>query len=377
MSDGDTAFSAAEWLRYTRHIQLPEVGAAGQLTLKQSHILVIGAGGLGSPVALYLAAAGVGHLTLVDGDVVDTSNLQRQIIFDNDQVGQPKAPAAGERLQRLNPDIRVDTVESFLSADNAPELVAAADLVMDCTDNFSARYLLNDYCCALNKPWVFASIQKFFGQCALFAPGGACFRCLFPEAPANVEDCNTAGVIGVLPGLLGVLQANEAIKYLLGLPTPLQNHLMLVDALNLDFRSIQLSRSDDCPACRDPAAAPELSKRAEPQCAADVQSADVLHPEAFRQRYHRGDCVLLDVRGSEERRAFHIGGRHIPVDELPQRLAELENGDTVLCYCQSGVRSGKAVDLLRQQGFQAISLGGGLLAWLRHSQEILEDTKNS
>ena len=173
MNGNTTSFSASEWLRYTRHIQLPEVGAAGQLKLKQSHILVIGAGGLGSPVALYLAAAGVGHLTLVDGDTVDTSNLQRQIIFDNDQVGQPKAQAAKERLQRLNPDIRVDAIESFLSADNAPELVSAADLVVDCTDNFSARYLINDYCCALNKPWVFASIQKFFGQCALFTPEGA------------------------------------------------------------------------------------------------------------------------------------------------------------------------------------------------------------
>jgi adenylyltransferase/sulfurtransferase len=377
MNENTTSFSASEWLRYTRHIQLPEVGAAGQLKLKQSHILVIGAGGLGSPVALYLAAAGIGHLTLVDGDVVDTSNLQRQIIFEHRQVGQPKAAAAGERLRRLNPDIRVDAIEAFLSADNAPELVATADLVVDCTDNFSARYLINDHCCALNKPWVFASIQKFFGQCALFTPGNACFRCLFPKPPVNVEDCNSAGVIGVLPGLLGVLQANEAIKYLLGLQTPLKNHLLLVDALNLEFRSIQLSHSDDCPACRDPAAAPELPKQSEPQCAADAQSADVLHPEAFRQRFHQGDCVLLDVRGSEERRAFHIGGRHIPVDELPQRLKELENGGTVLCYCQSGVRSGKAVELLRQQGFQARSLGGGLLAWLRDGVDTLEDHRKN
>ncbi|MEP3857442.1 MAG: HesA/MoeB/ThiF family protein [Porticoccus sp.] len=378
MNEDTTSFSASEWLRYTRHIQLPEVGAAGQLKLKQSHILVIGAGGLGSPVALYLAAAGVGHLTLVDGDTVDTSNLQRQIIFENDQVGQPKAQAAKERLQRLNPDIRVDAIESFLSADNAPELVSAADLVVDCTDNFSARYLINDYCCALNKPWVFASIQKFFGQCALFTPEGACFRCLFPEAPANVEDCNSAGVIGVLPGLLGVLQANETIKYLLGLPTPLQNKLLLVDALHLDFRSIQLTRSDDCAACRDPAAAPDLPREALLQCTLDTRDIDTregarLSPEAFRELYRQGDCVLLDVRSPTERQAFHIGGQHIPLDELPQRLAELEGVTTVLCYCQSGVRSGKALALLEEMGFNGASLDGGVLAWLKYTLEDLDD----
>ncbi|WP_461482531.1 molybdopterin-synthase adenylyltransferase MoeB [Porticoccus sp.] len=377
MSDGDnTTFSAGEWLRYTRHIQLPEVGAAGQLKLKQSHILVVGAGGLGSPVALYLAAAGVGQLTLVDGDVVDTSNLQRQIIFEHQQVGQSKATAAKERLLRLNPDIRVDAVESFLSADNAAALVAAADLVVDCTDNFSARYLINDYCCALGKPWVFASIQKFFGQCALFTPGNACFRCLFPEAPANVEDCNSAGVIGVLPGLLGVLQANEAIKYLLGLPTPLRNHLLLVDALNLEFRSIQLTRSDDCAACRDPAGAPNLPRQSAPLCAADNSRDSVLTPDAFRDRYRAGNCVLLDVRGPLERQSFHIGGLHIPLDELPQRLTELGGVETVLCYCQSGIRSGKAVALLQQQGVNGISLDGGLLAWLRCSLETLDDSHN-
>lgn len=373
MSDNKTIFSADEWLRYTRHIQLPEVGAAGQLKLKQSHILVIGAGGLGSPVALYLAAAGVGHLTLVDGDTVDTSNLQRQIIFEHDQVGRSKAAAARERLLRLNPEIRVDAVESFLNADNARELVAAADLVVDCTDNFSARYLINDYCCALGKPWVFASIQKFFGQCALFVPGGACFRCLFPEAPTNVEDCNSAGVIGVLPGLLGVLQANEAVKFLLGLPTPLQNQLLLVDALNLDFRSIRLTRSDDCAACRDPAGAPTLPRQSAPLCTATGNTGS-LNPDAFRDRYRAGNCVLLDVRGPLERQSFHIGGLHIPLDELPQRLAELEGAETVLCYCQSGIRSGKAVALLQQQGVNGASLDGGLLAWLRYSRETLNDS---
>lgn len=373
MNDNKTTFSASEWLRYTRHIQLPEVGAAGQLKLKQAHILVIGAGGLGSPVALYLAAAGVGHLTLVDGDVVDTSNLQRQIIFEHDQVGQSKTTAARARLLRLNPEICVDAVETFLTPDNAGELVATADLVVDCTDNFSARYLINDHCCARGKPWVFASIQKFFGQCALFAPGGACFRCLFPETPANVEDCNSAGVIGVLPGLLGVLQANEAIKYLLGLPTPLQNNLLLVDALHLEFRSIQLTRSDDCAACNNPVNAPELPRQTAPLCAADRGKHSVLSPAEFRERFRAGDCVLLDVRGPAERQAFHIGGRHIPLDELPQRLAELEGAETVLCYCQSGVRSGKAVALLQQQGLTGISLDGGLLAWLRCSPERLDD----
>lgn len=378
MNENTTSFSASEWLRYTRHIQLPEVGAAGQLKLKQSHILVIGAGGLGSPVALYLAAAGIGQLTLVDGDVVETSNLQRQIIFEHDQVGQPKARAAKDRLLRLNPDIRVDAVQAFLGADNAVGLVGSADLVVDCTDNFSARYLINDYCCALGKPWVFASIQKFFGQCALFTPGNACFRCLFPESPVNVEDCNSAGVIGVLPGLLGVLQANEAIKYLLELPTPLQNHLLLVDALNLEFRSIQLTRSDNCAACANLAGAPDLPRAASTQCTLDTRDIDTregtrLSPEAFRELYRQGDCVLLDVRSPTERQAFHIGGQHIPLDELPQRLTELEGVETVLCYCQSGVRSGKALALLEEMGFNGASLDGGLLAWLRYTLKDLED----
>lgn len=382
MNEDTTSFSASEWLRYTRHIQLPEVGAAGQLKLKQSHILVIGTGGLGSPVALYLAAAGIGHLTLVDGDVVDTSNLQRQIIFEHGQVGQPKALAARERLLRINPDIRVDAVEAFLSVENAAELVGSADLVVDCTDNFSARYLINDYCCAIGRPWVFASIQKFFGQCALFTPGNACFRCLFPEPPINVEDCNSAGVIGVLPGLLGVLQANEAIKYLLGLPTPLQNHLLLVDALNLEFRSIQLTRSDNCAACGNLAGAPDLPREAPPQCSLDTRDIDTregtrLNPEDFRNRHRQGDCVLLDVRSPTERQAFHIGGQHIPLDELPQRLAELEGVETVLCYCQSGVRSGKALALLEELGFNGASLDGGLLAWLRYTLEDLDDHQDS
>lgn len=373
MNENRTAFSAEEWLRYTRHIQLPEVGAAGQLKLKQSHILVIGAGGLGSPVALYLAAAGIGHITLVDGDVVDTSNLQRQIIFEHDQVGQPKARAAKDRLLRLNPDIRVDAVEAFLSVENAAELVGSADLVVDCTDNFSTRYLINDYCCALGKPWVFASIQKFFGQCALFTPGNTCFRCLFPKPPVNMEDCNSAGVIGVLPGLLGVLQANEAIKYLLELPTPLQNHLLLVDALNLDFRSIQLNRTDDCIACCDPTNAPDLSREVSTQCTIDTRGDTLLSPKAFRERYRARNCVLLDVRSTTERQAFHIGGQHIPLDELPKRLAELEGVTTVLCYCQSGIRSGKALELLEGKGFHGVSLDGGLLAWLRYTLEDLDD----
>ena len=240
----DTTFTASEWLRYTRHIQLPQLGAEGQARLKQSHVLIVGCGGLGSPVSLYLAAAGVGHITLIDGDTVDITNLQRQILFGTEQVGENKAESGKQRLQDLNPDIDVSTVTSHLTPENAEDLITAADLVIDCTDNFSVRYLINDLCVENKKPWLFAAIHQFKGQCALFLPEEACFRCLFPEVSADVEDCNTAGVLGVLPGILGTFQATEAIQYLAGLPTPLKNNLLLVDALDFNFQKIKIIKDE-------------------------------------------------------------------------------------------------------------------------------------
>ena len=360
-------FSGREWLRYTRHIQLPEVGAAGQLKLKQARVLIIGLGGLGAPVSQYLTAAGIGRLTLVDGDSVDLSNLQRQVVFSTDQVGQNKAVCAAQRLSGLNPDITIAPVSENLSEDNARGLVDAADLVIDCTDNFATRYLINDYCALLGKPWVFASIHTFSGQCALFTPETACFRCLFPAPPAAVADCNSAGVIGALPGLLGALQASEALKYLLDLPVPLKNNLLLVNAADLSFRAIKLARDPNCPCCGNVAQLVADTDYLPPVCSAENDSAetDRLAAAQFEQLRRKESVQVLDVRGAAERAAFSLGGLHIPLDELPVRVNELDKSKTILCYCQSGIRSGKAATLLRSQGFEnAFSIRGGLVAIL-------------
>ena len=367
-------FSANEYARYTRHIQLSQVGAEGQTRLKKSHVLMIGCGGLGAPVSLYLAAAGVGKISLVDGDTVELSNLQRQVTFTEADIGHNKAQVSQRRLQALNSDIEVVAHPEHLNADNAQPLIQDADMVLDCTDNFTARYLINDTCARLQKPWVFASIHTFSGQCALFDSSAsserptACFRCLFPTAPSEIADCNTAGVIGVLPGLLGMLEANEAIKYLLGLPTPLRNNLLMVDAVELSFKSIRLARDPNCPSCQNPG---QLSihgsaEEENPVCSAD--SSDGISAEQFTQQRasQHSNALVLDVRTDAERQAFSLGGQHIPLAELADRIGELDLQQTIYCYCQSGARSAQAVELLRAQGAeQALNVLGGLAAVLK------------
>lgn len=378
-SDIDTTFTASEWLRYTRHIQLPQVGAEGQERLKNAHVLVIGCGGLGSPVSLYLAAAGVGHITLVDGDTVDVTNLQRQILFGTGQLGASKAECGKQRLQDLNPEINVSVITEYLTSDNAEGLICSADLVIDCTDNFLVRYLINDLCAKNNKTWLFAAIHQFKGQCALFSPEGGCFRCLFPEVAPDVEDCNSAGVLGVLPGILGVLQANEAIKYLAGLPTPLKNTLLLVDALDLDFQKIKITKDDECPVCGEnkscgknnnnskssPLNPSYLNSQHQPVCVADTTENLGITPEQFEALKNQDNSVVIDVRSDAERTAFNLGGEHIPLDSLGNSLHQIGSDTQVLCYCQTGVRSAKAARLLSENGFKANSLTGGLVAWLK------------
>lgn len=388
------AFSGSEWLRYTRHIQLPQIGAQGQQALKQSHVVVIGCGGLGSPVLLYLAAAGIGQITLVDGDTVDLTNLQRQILFGMDDIAQPKATAAKQRLSQLNPEITLDAVNEPLSLNNAESLIAPADLVLDCTDNFATRYLINDVCATLKKPWVFASIHQFSGQCALFTPGDghACFRCLFPEMPTGVADCNTAGVLGVLPGMLGMFQANEAIKFLAGLPTPLNNKLLLVEAIDLTFRQIQLTQSSDCVCCAQQMSPQQLSDYYQTGCditeskivtenESDSNTDAVKHSKeisvsefqaAIKQSEHntskQSTVIILDVRTGAEREAFHLGGQHLPLAELADRINEVNSAEQVICYCQSGARSLQAVELLSEKGIKSNSLKGGIAALLKQQQ---------
>ena len=314
------AFSREEWLRYTRHIQLPSIGAEGQKALKQAKIVVVGAGGLGSPVLFYLAAAGVGHLTVIDSDSVDVTNLQRQILFTTQDIQQSKVYMAKQHLQALNPYCEVMAVQDDFHANNAGQWVRAADLVIDCTDNFTTRYLINQVCLDHQTPWVFASIHQFAGQCALFTTDSACFRCLFPEPPSEAPDCNQAGVLGVLPGLLGTIQANEALKYLLGLPG-LKNQLLMVDALALTFKKIQLSKDSHCSSCGDGNASLPIQT----SCNNAVENDDMTYgiTQQQLQAYAKSDICLLDVRTDAERQAFHRGGLHIPLSELKEQYSVL------------------------------------------------------
>ncbi|MBV1930721.1 MAG: HesA/MoeB/ThiF family protein [Porticoccaceae bacterium] len=378
--DTPPLFNSREWLRYTRHIQLPQIGASGQARLKQSKVLVIGCGGLGSPLLLYLAAAGIGHLTVVDGDSVELTNLQRQIAYTEHDLGQPKALTAQQHLQALNSSIEVQAIDQALTVDTGEALVKGHDLIIDCTDNFATRYLINDLCVQWQKPWIFASVYQFSGQCALFVSGGACFRCLFPEPPRDVPDCNAGGVLGVLPGMVGTLQANEAIKYLVGLPTPLSDNLLLVEALDLEFRRIQLQSNPDCMACGKPKQPEQLSYAYEASCGAEISTDTdeplLVSPEQFNQDRDDGATLILDVRSDEERRAFHIGGDHLAPGKL-SKLAELDEATTyfpgevkIICYCQSGQRSLEAAQQLCNAGLKAYSLAGGLAAWLHHQQTL-------
>lgn len=366
-------FSEREWLRYTRHIQLPQVGASGQLRLKQSSVLVIGCGGLGSSLLLYLAAAGVGRMTIVDGDRVELSNLQRQIVYTEQDLGHPKASTTGRHLRARNSSVDVQVIDRAFSNAIGEALIRNHDLIIDCTDNFATRYLINDLCVQWQKPWIFASVYQFSGQCALFVPGGACFRCLFPEPPRNVPDCNAAGVLGVLPGMVGTFQANEAVKYLVGLPTPLSNNLLLIEALDLEFRRIQLQSHPDCRACGNPTEPepPSHTCRAvsSTELPASTDESLLVSPEQFNQDRDNASTLILDVRSDEERRAFHIGGDHLALGKL-SKLVELDEAATyfpdqikIICYCQSGQRSLEAAQQLRMAGFEAYSLAGGLVGW--------------
>ena len=355
----ETRFGAREWLRYARQVQLPEVGPAGQRRLRDARVLIVGAGGLGAPAALYLAGAGVGGLTLVDGDAVALSNLHRQVLYGEVDIGADKAAAATRQLQARNADIDVRAVAAPLTADNVDDLVADAELVLDCTDRMAVRYLINAACRRHARPWLFAAVDRFAGQLALLVPEGACFQCLYPRQPEGLLDCAAAGVLGVVPGLLGLLQAGEALKLLLGLETPSRDHLLLWDGLGLELRRLRLRRDPDCPCCASGGRA-ELPP--EPACATAV--AAELEPAAVAAALARGDAVLIDVRSPAEFAAFNLGGLNIPLDEL--EAADPHLGDrAVLLVCQTGVRSRRAAERLRAAGrAEVLSLRGGILGWL-------------
>ena len=370
--------SASERQRYSRHMLLPEIGEEGQERLKDARVLCVGVGGLGSPAALYLAAAGVGTLGLVDFDRVDVTNLQRQIIHGTADVGRSKLESARDRLHAINPGVAVETFDARLSASNALDLVARFDLVLDGTDNFTARYLVNDACVMAGKPNAWGSIFRFEGQASVFsAPGGPCYRCLHPEPPPPglVPSCAEAGVLGVLPGIIGTIQATEAIKVILGIGEPLVGRFLVYDALRMRFRELRLPKDPDCAVCGTHPTITELREYGE-YCEGSLarrgsegaEAADPgLTPAALKARIDAGIApVILDVREPFEHAICRIpGARLIPLGELPRRLSELNPGDDIVVHCKSGGRSAKAVALLREHGYaRASNLTGGILAWI-------------
>lgn len=371
------AFNSAEWLRYSRHIQLSEVGGQGQLKLKQAHVLIIGVGGLGCPVAQYLAAAGVGQISLLDGDRVELSNLQRQILFGQDQVGDYKADAAKQRLQSLNAEINVSSYCHMLDAGNAHQYISQADIVIDCTDNFSSRYLINDSCLELNKPWVFSSIHHFKGQCSLFlpGPGQACFRCLFPLAPGNQQDCNSGGVLGVLPGFMAMVQALETLKWILslGIENNLSNSLLVFDSLKMNFKTVALQPDPECRCCGISIKQPDrvLIEDTAVNCKFGSNPLE-LSPKDFWHAHNNDEVIVMDVRSEDERQLFSLAGNMVTWLDFEKHRLEIDTEKRIICYCQSGSRSLQAATQLRQQGFkQASSLKGGLGQYLKFLSEQL------
>ncbi|MGH9326476.1 MAG: molybdopterin-synthase adenylyltransferase MoeB [Terriglobia bacterium] len=369
-----TQLSKDEILRYSRHLIMPEVGMAGQLKLKQAKVLLIGAGGLGAPMALYLAAAGVGTLGIVDFDVVDFTNLQRQVIHDTDDVGRSKLESARDTIREINPNVEVIGFETRLTSENALEIFRDFDIVADGTDNFPTRYLVNDACALLGKPNVYASIFRFEGQASVFyAKEGPCYRCLYPEPPPPglVPSCAEGGVLGVLPGIMGCIQALETIKLVLGKGEPLIGRLMIFDALGMKFRELKLRKNPDCPVC---GTHPTITKlidyeqfcgiRGE-EHVPDVRVPEITPTELKRMMDSGEAPVLIDVREPHEYDICRIpGSKLIPLGEIPARMNELDTADEIVVHCRSGARSAQAVSFMMKSGFHKIrNLKGGILAW--------------
>jgi adenylyltransferase/sulfurtransferase len=366
--------SKDEILRYSRHLIMPEVGMEGQLKLKQAKVLLIGAGGLGAPLGLYLAGAGVGRLGLVDFDVVDFTNLQRQVTFGTSDVGRPKIEAARERLTNLNPEIEIVPHETKLTSKNALDLFAEYDVVVDGTDNFPTRYLVNDACILQGKPNVYGSIFRFEGQATVFGyRGGPCYRCLYPEPPPPglVPSCAEGGVLGVLPGIVGAIQAMETIKLILGSGDLLVGRLLLFDALGMKFRELKLRKNPACPVCGEHRTITTLidyyefcGVRGEESPVPQVQVPEIT-PRELKTRLDRGDDLfILDVREPHEYQICNLKGHLIPLGKLPRRVHELDSSREIIAHCRSGKRSADAVEFLRKAGFRKIlNLKGGILAW--------------
>lgn len=373
-------FSSGEFARYSRHLIMPEVGLDGQRAIKSSSVLIIGAGGLGTPSATYLAAAGVGRIGIVDFDVIEKSNLHRQVLYSEDDIGRSKAEVAKERLLKINPNISVELHQTRLDSSNALDILKNYDIIMDGTDNFPTRYLVNDACVLLGKPNVYASIFRFEGQASVFyAKEGPCYRCLYPEPPppGMVPSCAEGGVLGVLPGIMGSIQAAEAIDLILGKGTPLIGRLMLFDALDMKFRELKLRKNPNCSVCGpNPTVTKLIDYQAFCGVSEELKPELEVTPRALKQVLDakRGEVLLLDVREPFENEICRIeGSKLIPLGELPQRVNELDTAVDIVAYCLSGVRSAQAVRFLNGMGFKRVkNLRGGIRAWTQEVDPSLQ-----
>ena len=369
-----TALSREELIRYSRHILLPQVGEEGQGALKKSRVLLVGAGGLGSPVALYLAAAGVGSIGLVDFDAVDLSNLQRQILHGSSGIGSPKVDSARDRLQDINPNVHVEGYETRLTSSNALEIARDYDLIVDGTDNFATRYLVNDTAVLLGIPNVYGSVYRFEGQASVFgAPDGPCYRCLFrePPPPNLIPSCAEAGVLGVVPGLVGTIQATEAIKILLGVGDTLVGRLLLIDAMTMAFRTLEIRRDPECPACgtREITELMDYEELCGDAISTEKTSSAVteIQPSQLAQRLERGEKLeIIDVREPYEWQIAHIpGARLVPLDRIAEEIPRLDKTRETILYCKVGARSMRAAQQLASAGVADVrNLAGGILGWI-------------
>ncbi len=374
--DQDTIeLTAAEVERYNRHLILPEVAAEGQQKLKAASVLLVGMGGLGSPASLYLAAAGVGRIGMVDFDIVDVTNLQRQVIYATDDIGRPKLQAAADRLKGINPNVQIDAYETGLTSENALEIFKPYDIIVDGTDNFPTRYLVNDASVLAGKPNVYGSIFRFEGQASVFGTkDGPCYRCLYPEPPPPglVPSCAEGGVLGILPGTIGVIQATETVKLILGKGQPLVGRLLLYDALAMSYRELKLRKDPDCPVCGDNPTVTQLIDYqqfcgipAEPELAVVEQKEEITVTELHQKIGSGSPPFILDVRQPHEFDICNLpNSTLIPLNQLPARLDELDKSQDIAVLCRSGVRSARAVSFLQQLGFdKAVNIRGGILAW--------------